>query len=161
MIASMHIRDVNLMFQHIPKALYWIEIWWLWKPSEYRGLTVMLESEWRETNLRLLNFVTYVLSSQKKPSEHRYTVVMKSRRNNAQVGCGVFQLVLMCTKKNISHHPPKQGRMDPCFIPVKWHSRNWDWQYISNLLFSSFSEPVWILSSTAGVLFCSSAVHQL
>ncbi len=33
-ICRLHIHDVNLPFQHIPKILYWIEIWWLWRPFE-------------------------------------------------------------------------------------------------------------------------------
>ncbi len=28
-ICRLHIHDVNLPFHHIPKVLYWIEIWWL------------------------------------------------------------------------------------------------------------------------------------
>ncbi len=31
-ICRLHIHDANLPFHHIPKVLYWIEIWWLWKP---------------------------------------------------------------------------------------------------------------------------------
>ncbi len=30
-ICRLHIHDVNLLFHHIPKVLYWIEIWWLWR----------------------------------------------------------------------------------------------------------------------------------
>ncbi len=30
----LHIHDENLPFHHIPKVLYWIEIWWLWRPFE-------------------------------------------------------------------------------------------------------------------------------
>ncbi len=30
----LQIYDVNLPFHHIPKVLYWIEIWWLWRPFE-------------------------------------------------------------------------------------------------------------------------------
>ncbi len=33
-VESMHIHDANLPFHHIPKVLYWIEIWWLWRPFE-------------------------------------------------------------------------------------------------------------------------------
>ncbi len=33
-ICRLHIHDVNLSFHHIPKVLYWIEIWWLWRPFE-------------------------------------------------------------------------------------------------------------------------------
>jgi len=36
------IHDVNLLFHHIPKLLYWIEIWRLWMPFEY-GYNVLLE----------------------------------------------------------------------------------------------------------------------
>ncbi len=28
-ICRLHIHDVNLPFHHIPKMLYWIDIWWL------------------------------------------------------------------------------------------------------------------------------------
>ncbi len=28
-VCRLHIHDVNLPFHHIPKLLYWIEIWWL------------------------------------------------------------------------------------------------------------------------------------
>ncbi len=31
---GLHIHDANLPFHHIPKVLYWIEIWWLWRPFE-------------------------------------------------------------------------------------------------------------------------------
>ncbi len=33
-ICQLHIHDGNLPFHHIPKVLYWIEIWWLWSPFE-------------------------------------------------------------------------------------------------------------------------------
>ncbi len=33
-ICRLHIHDVNLSFHHIPKMLYWIEIWWLWRSFE-------------------------------------------------------------------------------------------------------------------------------
>ncbi len=33
-IYQLHIHDVNLPFLHIPKVLYWIEIWWLWRTFE-------------------------------------------------------------------------------------------------------------------------------
>ncbi len=33
-ICRLHIHDVNLPFHHIPKMLYWIEIWWLWRSLE-------------------------------------------------------------------------------------------------------------------------------
>ncbi len=33
-ICRLHIHDVNLPFHHIPKVLYWIEIWWLWRVFE-------------------------------------------------------------------------------------------------------------------------------
>ncbi len=34
MICHLHIHDAYLLFHHIPKVLYWIEIWWLWRPFE-------------------------------------------------------------------------------------------------------------------------------
>ncbi len=33
-ICQLHFHDVNLPFHHIPKELYWIEIWWLWRSFE-------------------------------------------------------------------------------------------------------------------------------
>ncbi len=33
-ICPLHIHDANLLFHHITKVLYWIEIWWLWRPFE-------------------------------------------------------------------------------------------------------------------------------
>ncbi len=36
-ICRLHIHDVNLSFHHIPKVLYWIEIWWLWRPLWKHG----------------------------------------------------------------------------------------------------------------------------
>ncbi len=33
-ICRLHIHDVNLPFHHILKVLYWIEIWWQWRPFE-------------------------------------------------------------------------------------------------------------------------------
>ncbi len=31
-ICRLHIHDANFPFHHIAKVLYWIEIWWLWRP---------------------------------------------------------------------------------------------------------------------------------
>ncbi len=33
-ICRLHIHDANLPFQHIPKVLYWIEIWCQWRALE-------------------------------------------------------------------------------------------------------------------------------
>ncbi len=33
-ICRLHIHDENLPFHHIPKVLYWMEIWWLWRLFE-------------------------------------------------------------------------------------------------------------------------------
>ncbi len=33
-ICRLHIHDANLPFHYIPKVLYWIEIWWLWRSFE-------------------------------------------------------------------------------------------------------------------------------
>ncbi len=33
-ICRLHIHDANLPFLRIQKVLYWIEIWWLWRPFE-------------------------------------------------------------------------------------------------------------------------------
>ncbi len=52
-IRRLHIHDANLPFQHIPKMLYWTEIWWLWR-LEYSELTVMFKKPvWDD-----LSFVT-------------------------------------------------------------------------------------------------------
>lgn len=50
MLAS-HIRDVNLLSHRIPKALYSIEIWWLWRSLEYSELIVMF---WKLVELCVL-----------------------------------------------------------------------------------------------------------
>lgn len=42
-ICRLHTHDANLLFHHIPKVLYWIEIWWLWRPFEYSELIVMFK----------------------------------------------------------------------------------------------------------------------
>ncbi len=33
-ICRLHIHNTSLPFHHILKVLYWIEIWWLWRPFE-------------------------------------------------------------------------------------------------------------------------------
>ncbi len=42
-IHRLHIHDANLPFHHIPKVLYWIKTWWLWRPFEYTELIVMFK----------------------------------------------------------------------------------------------------------------------
>ncbi len=46
-ICQLHIH-ANLPFHHIPKVLYWIEIWWLWRPFEWSELIVLF----KKTSLR-------------------------------------------------------------------------------------------------------------
>ncbi len=59
-ICRLHIHDANLPFHHIPKVLYWIEIWWLKKPV------------WDD-----LSFVTWCIILLEVASEDEYTVVIK------------------------------------------------------------------------------------
>ncbi len=39
----LHIHYANLPFHHIPKVLYCIEIWWLWRPFEWSELIAMFK----------------------------------------------------------------------------------------------------------------------
>lgn len=39
----LHVHDVNLPFHH--EVLYWIDIWWLWRPFEYRELAVVFKNQ--------------------------------------------------------------------------------------------------------------------
>jgi len=50
-ICRLQIHDANLPFYHIPKVLYWIDIWWLWMPLMWTHCHV------QETSLRLLFFL--------------------------------------------------------------------------------------------------------
>ncbi len=115
-ICRLHIHNANLPFHHIPKVLYLIEIWWLWRPFEESELIVIFKKPvWDD-----LSFVTWciiLLEVAFRRWVHCSHKGMDMVSNNTQVGCGP-----MCAKK-ISptplHHQPeplRQGRMDPCFL---------------------------------------------
>ncbi len=72
---SLHIRDANLPFHHIPKVLYWIKIWLLsnGRPFEKSELIVMFKKPvWDD-----LSFVTWCIILLEVTSEDGYTVVIK------------------------------------------------------------------------------------
>ncbi len=86
-ICRLYIQDVNLSFHHIPKLLYWIEIWWLWRPFEESELIVMFKKPvWDD-----LSFVTvyYLAGSSIRRWVHCSHKGMDMVSNNTQVGCGV------------------------------------------------------------------------
>ena len=56
-ICQLYIHVVNLLVHHIPKVLYWIEIWWLWRPLGYSELIVMF----KKPVLDHLSFVTWFM----------------------------------------------------------------------------------------------------
>ncbi len=102
-ICWLHIHDANLPFHHIPKVLYWIEIWWLWRTVEAIWVK-WTHCHVQETSLRWFEL---------------YESGRLWRLNDAQL----VQRGPKCAKK-ISptslhqHHQPeplRQGRMDPCF----------------------------------------------
>ncbi len=58
---------------HIPKMLYWIEIWWLWRPFEKSELIVMLKKPvWDD-----LSFVTWCIILLEVTIRRWYTVFIK------------------------------------------------------------------------------------
>ncbi len=72
-ICRLHIHDANLSFHHIPKVVYWIEIWWLWRPFVESELIVMFKKPvWDD-----LSFATWCIILLEVASEDRYTVVIK------------------------------------------------------------------------------------
>ena len=56
-MCRLHIYDANLPFHHIPKVLYWIDIWWLWRLLENSELIVMFKKPvWDD-----LSFLTWCI----------------------------------------------------------------------------------------------------
>ncbi len=55
-ICRLHKHDVNLSFHHIPKVLYWIEIWWLWRPWVKELIVMFKKPIWDD-----LSFVTWCM----------------------------------------------------------------------------------------------------
>ncbi len=90
-ICRLHIHDVNLPFHHIPKVLYWIEIWWLeviWVKWTHCHV--------QETSLRwfeLCDMVHYPAGSSIRRWVHCSHKGMDMVSNNTQVGCGVYTLL--------------------------------------------------------------------
>ncbi len=85
-ICRLHIHDENLSFHHIPKVLYWIEIWWLWRSFEQSELIVMFKKPvWDD-----LSFVTrcIILLEVHQKMVHCSHKGM-DMDNNTQVDCGV------------------------------------------------------------------------
>ncbi len=90
-ICRLHIHDVNLPFHQIPKVLYWIKIWWLWRPFELSELIFMFKKPvWDD-----LSFVTWciilleVMLSCHQKMVHCSHKGMDMVSNNTQVDCGV------------------------------------------------------------------------
>ncbi len=72
-ICRLHIHDANLPFHHIPKVLYWIDFWWLWRPFEKRELIVMFKKPVWD----YLSFVTWFIILLDVAIRRWYTVVIK------------------------------------------------------------------------------------
>ncbi len=87
-ICRLHIHDVNLPFHHIPKVLYWIEIWWLWRTFELSELIVMFKKPVWDG----LSFVTWCIILL-EVAIRRWVYCshkgMDMVSNNTQVGCGI------------------------------------------------------------------------
>ncbi len=75
-ICRLLIHDVNLPFHHTPKVLYWIEIWWLWRPFG-KVATIMSPSCSRNQSEMIWALWHGALSCWKWSSEDGYTVVIK------------------------------------------------------------------------------------
>ncbi len=163
-----------------------------WRPLECSELIVLFKKPIWD----YLSSVTWHSSSWEFPSQDGYTVVIKGYGHVEQQYSDRLwhvndaQLVLSGSKsaKKISptplyhHHQPElliQGRMDPCFHVV--YAKFWPYhlnvtaelrlqtrQPFSNLLLSSFGEPVWIvalfslfLAARSGTLWSSAALAHL
>lgn len=127
---------VNFPFYHIPKGLYLIEIWWLWRPLQESELIVMFP----------------------KPvcDDHNDEMVIKGWRRSAIILrlARVFKPFLIGTKGLKVHQetiPPTvtwpwaawtvETRQDGSMLSCWLHHLSWR-QRFSNLLLSSFSDPV-------------------
>ncbi len=89
-ICRLHIHDANLPFHHIPKVLYWIEIWWLWRPFEESELIVMFKKPvWDD-----LSFVTWcIILLEVSIRRCLYCSHKGMDINNTQVDCGVWTML--------------------------------------------------------------------
>lgn len=82
------IHDANLLFDYIPKVLYCIENWWLWRHSELSELTVIFKILGGD----YLNFVIWwiILLEAVFRWIHRVHKRMDMvNNNNTQIGCVV------------------------------------------------------------------------
>ena len=82
-ICRLHIHDVNLPFHHILKGLYWIDIWWLWRPFEYSELIIIFKKPvWDDSRSMTWRVILLEVAI-------RRWVHCGHDSNNTQVGCGV------------------------------------------------------------------------
>ena len=86
-ICRLHIYDANLPFHHISKVLYWIEIWWQWRPLEYSELIVMFKKPVWDG----VSFVTWCIILLEEAIRRCVNCGHKGMdmvSSNTQVGCG-------------------------------------------------------------------------
>ncbi len=147
-ICWLHIHDVNLLFHHIPNTLYWIEIWWLWRPFKYNELIVMFKKPvWDD-----LSFLTWhvilleVATTRWVHYGHKGRDMVSINTQGRPWHLNDAQLVPKCAKKisptTLHHHllqpePLIHGRMDPCFHVIKWNVIHW----ILSLFWSILCKP--------------------
>jgi len=77
----MHIQGMKLLFHHIPKMLYWVEILCLWGPFYYSKLIVMFKKPISNDS----SFVTWCIIL----LEVGWWPLRDMDRNNVQVGRGI------------------------------------------------------------------------
>ncbi len=117
-ICRLHIHDVNLPFHHIPKVLYWIEIWWLefiWVKWTHCHV--------QETSLRWFALWHGALSCWKY-IRRWYTVVIKGWTCQKQYSGRLWclnnpQLVLSVPRKYPTHHYTTTSSLN------RWYKAGW------------------------------------
>ena len=167
-ICQLHIHAANLPFPHIPKVLYWIEIWWLWRPLEHNELIVM-SVEPAGDDCVLCDMVHYPAGSHKvsrlwplrdSPGQQLYS----GRLWHLKAAQFQLRRCLMCAKKTFFtvhlYHQPEpltQDRVDPWIHVVYgkyWHyaadieicQSRW---HFSNLSLPSFGVSVPTVTSVS------------
>ncbi len=90
-ICQLRIHDANLRSHHIPKVLYWIQIWWLWRPFEKSELIVMFKKPvWDDLSFVILSCIILLEVSIRRwvHCSHKGIYMVS---NNTQVGCSVYR----------------------------------------------------------------------
>ena len=128
----MHVHDKNLQFHLISKVLYWIEIWWLWRPLKYNERIFMFKKPswdhlscvtWCSILLEMLHLVHKGMNAISNS-----TAVL----NNTKLVSSDPQCAKKITPTSLHYRQlPElliQGRMDPCFHVVHtkfYHLKIW------------------------------------